>query len=79
MARAPPLHAAGPVFGGPSSAGRVRPSGSSLNGCENGSNGPINRESELFFPFFYERGSAHSKRFVPPRGDQIRIPVVTDQ
>ena len=33
MARAPPLHAAGPVLGGPSSAGRVRPSGSSLNGC----------------------------------------------
>ena len=49
MARAPPLHAAGPVFGGPSSAGRVRPSGSSLNGCENGSNGPINGDDELLF------------------------------
>ena len=36
MARAPPLHAAGPVLGGPCSAGRVRPTVSSLNGCENG-------------------------------------------
>ena len=56
-------HGASPVFGGPSSAGRVRPSGSSLNGCENGSNGPINGEDELF-SCFYERGSAHSNKLV---------------
>ena len=30
-------------------AGRVRPSGSSLNGCEDGSNGPINGDDDLLF------------------------------
>ena len=50
MARALPLHAAGPVFGVPCSAGRLRPSGSSDDDGD-GSAKVTTNSALLVFPF----------------------------